>query len=441
MLSAADNDLLTQTGAGTPMGRYFRCFWMPVALSQELPEPDCPPVRVRVMGEDLVAFRDTEGRVGLLDPRCPHRGANLFFGRNEQCGLRCAYHGWKFDVDGRCVELPTLPPESTFRDRVRVAAYPVREWGDFVWAYLGPAEHEPALPALEFALVPPAHRFVSKKLQQCNWAQACEGGIDTAHFSFLHMPVTSSDDESDEIRRRSSADRDRTRWMRKDPMPEFQVAPHDAGLLIGASRRADGRGLYWRVSQFLLPNHGLAPNAFAGENYHGQTWVPITDQLCWVYCYTWNPERPLAGAERERLRAGQSVHAAVDECWVPRRNRDNDYLIDRVDQKLRTFTGIRGISEQDACIQDSQGFIADRTREHLGPTDAAIIQFRRLMLGAARALGAGIEPAAARNGAAYTVRSGSALADRDVPFPEVMRERFGDEVGRAPSAPAERLRP
>ena len=436
MLSVADNDVLTQTGTGTPMGRYFRRFWMPVALSLELPEPDCPPVRVRIMGEDLVAFRDTEGRVGLLDPRCPHRGANLFFGRNEQCGLRCAYHGWKFDAAGRCVDLPTLPPESTFRDRVRVTAYPVREWGELVWAYLGPAEPEPALPALEFALVPPAHRFVSKKLQPCNWAQACEGGIDTAHFSFLHMPVTSSADESNKIMRRSSADRDRTRWMRNDPMPEFQVVAHDAGLLIGASRRADGSGLYWRVSQFLLPHHGLAPNAFTGENYHGQTWVPITDQLCWVYCYTWNPERPLTGAERERLRAGQSVHAAVDERWVPIRNRDNDYLIDRVDQKLRTFTGIRGISEQDACIQDSQGFIADRTREHLGPTDAAIIQFRRLMLGAARALDDGIEPPAARNGAAYTVRSGSALADRSVPFAEVMRERFGDEVGRVASAPA-----
>ena len=183
--------------------------------------------------------------------------------------------------------------------------------------------------------------------------------------------------------------------MRDDPMPEFQVVPHDAGLAIGASRRADGTGLYRRVSQFLTPNHGLAPNAFAGENYHGQTWVPITD-----------------------------------ERWVPLRNRDNDYLSDREDQKLRTFTGIRGISEQDACIQDSQGFIADRTREHLGPTDAAIIQFRRLMLGAARDLRGGVEPAAARNGAAYTVRSGSALADRSVAFAEVMVQRFGDAVGR-----------
>jgi phthalate 4,5-dioxygenase oxygenase subunit len=430
MLSAADNTLLTKTGSGTPMGEYFRRFWMPVALTQEVPEPDCPPVRVKIMGEDLVAFRDSGGRVGLLDPRCPHRGANLFFGRNEQCGLRCAYHGWKFDVAGRCVDMPSMPAESTFRDRVRVTAYPVREWGEFVWAYLGPAGREPELPQLEFAGLPAAHRFVSKKLQQCNWAQSCEGGIDTAHFSFLHMPVTSSDSESAEIMSRSSADRDRTRWMRDDPMPEFQVVPHEAGLAIGASRRADGTGLYWRISQFLIPNHGLAPNAFAGENYHGQTWVPITDELCWVYCYTWNPERPLTEAERQRLRAGQSVHAAVDERWVPIRNRDNDYLIDRVDQKLRTFTGIRGISEQDACIQDSQGLIADRTREHLGPTDAAIIQFRRMMLGAARDLRAGVEPPAARNGAAYTVRSGSALADRSVSFADVMLERFGDEVAR-----------
>jgi phenylpropionate dioxygenase-like ring-hydroxylating dioxygenase large terminal subunit len=431
MLSAQGNELLTRTGPGTPMGEYFRRFWIPVLLSQELPEPDCPPVRVKVMGEDLVAFRDTEGRVGLLDPRCPHRGANLFFGRNEACGIRCAYHGWKFDVDGRCVELPTLPAASRYREKVRVAAHPTREWGDFIWAYLGPPELEPMLPELEFALVPPSHRFVSKKLQQCNWAQSAEGGIDTAHFSFLHMSVATSDAERDAVISRSSADRDRTRWMRDDPMPEFHVEPFDAGLAIGAARRADGDQRYWRISQYLLPNHGLAPNAFAGENYHGQTWVPITDELTWVYCYTWNPDRPLTEAERAKFRAGRSVHAEVDPRWVPIRNRDNDYLIDRLDQKLRTFTGIRGVSEQDAAIQDSQGVIADRTREHLGPTDAAIIQFRRMMLAGARDLRAGVEPAAARLGALYTVRSGSALADRSVSFAEVMQARFGDRLGRA----------
>ena len=176
MLSADDNERLTRIGPGTPMGTFFHRFWTPVLLSQELPEPDGPPVRVRVMVEDLVAFRDTRGRTGLLEPRCPHRGANLFFGRNEECGLRWAYHGWKFDVNGRCVDVPTMPPESRFRDTVQIASYPTREWGDFVWAYLGPPELEPALPELEFALVPPAHRFVSKKLQQCNWPRPARAG-------------------------------------------------------------------------------------------------------------------------------------------------------------------------------------------------------------------------------------------------------------------------
>ena len=430
MLSASDNALLTRTGPGTAMGEYFRRFWTPVLLSRELPEADCPPVRVTVMGEELVAFRDTDGRVGLLDPRCPHRGANLFFGRNEACGLRCVYHGWKFDVDGRCTDMPTMPPESGFRDKVRAAAFPTREWGDFVWTYLGPPEREPALPELEFALVPPSHRFVSKKLQQCNWAQAAEGGIDTAHFSFLHMPVTTSDAESDQVMSRSSADRDRTRWMRDDGMPRFSVEPFDGGLVIGAARRADGDDLYWRVTHYLLPNHALTPNAFAGENYHGQTWVPISDELTWVYCYTWNPERPLTDAECAKLADGQSVHAEVDARFVPIRNRGNDYLIDREDQKHRTYTGIRGISEQDAAIQDSQGIVADRSREHLGPTDAAIVKFRRMMLDGARELSAGVEPAAARDGAAYTVRSGSALADRRVAFADVMTARFGDPLGR-----------
>src|SRR3989441_4025648 len=186
MLSREENELLCRVGPGTPMGELLRQYWMPFLPSTELAKPDEPPKKVRLLGEDLVAFRDTRGDVGLFPVNCPHRGASLFFGRNEECGIRCAYHGWKFDVTGRCVDMPSMPPESTFRDRIRAGSYPAREWGEFVWAYLGPAGHEPELPGLEFALVPPAHRFVSKKLQQCNWAQACEGGIDTAHFSFLH---------------------------------------------------------------------------------------------------------------------------------------------------------------------------------------------------------------------------------------------------------------
>jgi phthalate 4,5-dioxygenase len=430
VLSAADNELLTRTGAGTPMGEYFRRFWLPVLLARELPAPDGPPLRVTVLGEELVAFRDTEGRVGLLDPRCPHRGANLFYGRNEECGLRCVYHGWKFDVHGRCVDMPTMPPESGFREKVRAGAYPTREWGELVWAYLGPPALEPPLPELEFAVLPPAHRFVSKKLQQCNWAQACEGALDTAHFSFLHMPVWSGDDAVEAAVSRSSVDRQRTRWMRDDPRPEFEVVRHDVGFVAGAARKADGDDRYWRIAQFMLPNHALTPNAFPGENIHGQTWVPISDEAAWVFCYTWNPDRPLTEEERRAYRGGRTVHAEVDERGVPRRNRDNDYLIDRDAQRRRTYTGIQGVSEQDAMIQDSQGFIADRTREHLGPTDAAIIEFRRMVLRGARDVQGGVEPTAARNGAGYRVRGGSLLAHRRLSFAEVMLERFGDPVGR-----------
>src|SRR5262245_8863544 len=190
MLTAEENRTLTLTGPGTPMGDLMRCYWLPALLSRELPSPDCPPVRVRLLGEDFIAFRDTEGTVGLVEPRCSHRGANLFFGRNEACGLRCVYHGWKFDVNGRCVDMPTLPPDvaDRVRSKAHIRALTVAEWGDVVWAYMGDGE-APELPQFEFAMVPESHRYVSKKFQQCNWAQAVEGGIDTAHFSYLHAGV------------------------------------------------------------------------------------------------------------------------------------------------------------------------------------------------------------------------------------------------------------
>ena len=190
MLSAADNELLTRTGPGTAMGEYFRRFWQPVALSRELPEPDGPPIRVKVMDEDLVAFRDTGGRVGLIEPHCAHRGANLFFGRNEESGIRCIYHGWKYDVDGRCVDMPNVPAGSGYHGKIAIKAYPTREFGDMVWAYLGPRERAPEdVPQLECGVVPASHRYVTKRLMECNWAHAMEGALDTAHFSFLHMPA------------------------------------------------------------------------------------------------------------------------------------------------------------------------------------------------------------------------------------------------------------
>lgn len=435
MLTEAQNEMLTLTGPGTAMGALFRRFWIPVLLSRELDEPDGPPMRVKLLGEDLIAFRDSTGRVGLVEPRCPHRGASLFFGRNEECGIRCAYHGWKFDANGDCLDIPTMPRDAPtvdhLRQRVKIVAYPTRESGDYIWAYLGPSEAMPELPEMEFALLPPAHRFVSKKLQQCNWAQAAEGAIDTAHFSFLHAPV-SGDGVSSLTRGYApqTMGEKQIAWMKNDGAPRYTVVKHDAGLVLAGARHADDGDLYWRIAQYLMPNHGYAPGTAPGETYHGQTWVPIDDENCWVFTYSWNPERPLTEAEREAYAHGASIHAAVDADYVPLRNRFNDYLVDRTVQKYETFSGIKGISEQDAAIQDSQGRIHDRTREILGPTDLGITRFRILMLEAAHALQAGQTLDALHNPAAYRVRSGAIVVPADMPFEAVMQRRFGDPHGR-----------
>ncbi|MGE0803543.1 MAG: Rieske 2Fe-2S domain-containing protein [Lautropia sp.] len=439
MLSAEDNERLTRIGEGTPMGTLLRRFWLPVLLASELPEPDGPPVRVRVLGRCLVAFRDSAGQVGLVDPRCPHRGADLFFGRNEEGGIRCVFHGWKFDTDGRCLDAPTMPPErcAQILPRIRLSAFPVREAGDLIWGYFGPPGYEPAFPLLEFTRVPAAHRFMTKRLQECNWAQIMEGSVDTAHFSFLHAPLTRSDEEERSVvatmtrgYSTSSLNQDRIRWMRNDGRPQFQILQHEGGLVLGASRKADGEDLYWRITQYLLPTHVFAPSTVAGETYHGLSYTPIDDRSCWVYSYSWNPDRPLTDEERASYAAGAALHAKVDAAWIPLRNRHNDYQIDRVQQKHSTYTGITGIAEQDACIQESQGPILDRSNEHLGPTDAGVVRWRRLMFDMLRDLENGTEPAAATHPESYCVRSGGHVADASKSLQQVMLERFGDPLGR-----------
>jgi phenylpropionate dioxygenase-like ring-hydroxylating dioxygenase large terminal subunit len=430
MLSAADNEMLTRTGPDTPMGQFFRRFWQPVALSRELPEADGAPMRVNILGEELVAFRNTKGVVGLVDSRCPHRGANLYFGRNEDCAIRCVFHGWKFDIDGKPVDLPNVPPSSQYYKTLRLKAYPTREYGGIVWAYMGPdpaAAGLPDVPELEFGSLPESHRFVTKKLQECNWAQSLEGALDTSHFSFLHMPAPSvpSNQNAD-----APADEKRLRWIRNDPMPRFAIIEHEVGFVVGGARRADEDKRYWRTAQFALPSHSTTPSTLPGETYFGYTWVPIDDHNCWIYTYAWNPERALSEDERAKFKAGHGVIAEVDENFIPIRNRSNNYLIDRQLQKHVNFTGVRGVAEQDAMIQDSQGRIADRTREHLSASDIAIARFRRTVLDGAKALLAGTEPEAPFKHRSYKLRSGSWIAGEDVPFEQVMLERFGERTGR-----------
>ena len=246
MLRAEDNRFLTESGAGTPMGELLRRFWLPVLLSEELPEADGPPKKIVVMGEELLAFRDSRGVVGVIDQYCPHRGANLWLGRNEECGIRCVYHGWKFDTDGRCVDMPTSYPDLNAKDLIRIKSYPVREWGDMIWAYMGPAGEMPELPDLEMALVPASHRYVTKKWQDCNWVQALEGSIDTAHFTFAHLTFDKDEDEILDIKKHfinplARMNTDHMRWIAEDPRPVIKIHPHDAGLTIAGGRLTERR--------------------------------------------------------------------------------------------------------------------------------------------------------------------------------------------------------
>ncbi len=425
MLSAAENETLARTGPGTAMGEYFRRYWLPVALSREMPGPDSPPLRLKVMGEELLAFRDTNGRVGVIEPRCAHRGADLFFGRNEECGIRCIYHGWKYDVEGKCIDMPNVAPGAAMHGKISIKAYPTREYGELVWAYLGPAQEEPEIPQLEHGLLPPSHRYVTKRLQQCNWAHSMEGALDTAHFSFLHMPAPKySSNKNDSV----AADENRMRWLRQDPLPKFTVHDHDVGFVVGGARKADGEELYWRITQFMLPTHSITPSAMPGEVYYGYTWVPIDDESCWIYIYGWHPDRAISAEERAKFeKGGYGQFAELGPGYVPLRNRSNDYLIDR---EHRSFTGVRGIAEQDAMAQESQGLIADRTREHLTPTDLGVVHFRRLMLNEIESLKNGKEPAAARRASSYRLRSGGAVLPSSLSFEEVMEKRFGSVSGK-----------
>jgi phthalate 4,5-dioxygenase oxygenase subunit len=385
MLSHELNERIVRVGPGTPMGVALRAYWLPAVLSEEV-AADGDPLRVRLLGEDLIAFRDSLGQVGLLGHNCPHRGASLFFGRNEEHGLRCVYHGWKFDITGACVDMPNEPAESDFKSKVRAVAYPTRERNGVVWAYLGSAATLPELPQLEWNLVPAAQRYLTKRVQDCNWAQAVEGGIDPSHSGFLHAPL--------HVDPATVTPRDR---YRLDKQPRFSLLDQPYGLRIGARRVADSQRFYWSVTHFMMPFYN-AFNSGGGEDRQpsvgGFAWVPMDDTTTMAWCCTWNPQRALRDDEQgdhPRVRAGvhltptarQPATSAPGGAWRPIANSSNDYLLDREVQRTRRFFGVPGISPQDAAVQESMGSIADRSLEHLGSSDSAVIRVRRLWLSAA----------------------------------------------------------
>jgi len=386
------------------MGELFRRFWMPALLAEELPGPDCPPVRVRLLGEDLVAFRDTAGQVGLLAPLCAHRGAPLFYGRNEEGGLRCVYHGWKYDVSGRCIDMPSEPGESTFKDRIQQTAYPARERGGVIWAYLGPRELMPELPDLEWNMQPEGHYRVAKWLHESNYLQGFEGDIDTAHASFLHSYL-----DPDRSPRDSTIS---SKLKAADKAPKIMVDQTDYGFRYGA-RRSVGEGEFnWRITQWLLPTYSLI--GFIDFPAGGRVWVPIDDEHTWTYYFSFHPERPFTPEEHKRFDSGFGFPPQlIPGTFSPVRNRGNEYLIDRELQRTTTYTGIYGVNDQDRAIQENMGVIYDRSREHLGTSDVAIIAARRRLLQTVRDLQEGIEPYAPRHPEVYGVRALDAVCAED----------------------------
>jgi phthalate 4,5-dioxygenase oxygenase subunit len=422
-LTTAQQQALVQTDRGSPMGELFRRYWIPALLSTELPEPDCDPVQIKLLGEELIAFRDTNGAYGLVQEFCPHRGVSLFYGRNEECGIRCSYHGWKFDVSGACVDMPSEPDESNFKDKVRIDAYPLIDRGGVLWAYMGPADAKPPEPKLEWALLPPAHRYVSKRIQECNYLQALEGGIDSSHVSTLHR-FNLDDDPMHEGAKGNA-------YLKADTRPKFEVQDAANGLLIGARRNADAANDYWRITPFIMPWYTIIPPF--GDNVIGaHAFVPMDDENCWTWSINYEPARPLTSEEIAAMDAGMGIHVEyVPGTFRPAANRDNHYLIDRNAQRAKkSFSGVKGISMQDASLQESMGRIQDRTRERLGTSDAAIIAARRTLLKAAEALADSGTAPIALDAAAQYIRSVSMLIPKGVPFAEGAAEAMRAEPGK-----------
>ena len=378
MLPQEENDLITLVEPGNPLNQVMRRYWMPALLSREIPELDGPPVRVRLLGEDLVAFRDSNGRVGLLDEHCPHRGTSLFFGRNEECGLRCVYHGWKMDVHGKVVETPAEPAGSTLKDKIQHIAYPCHEAAGIVFAYMGPKDRQPLFPDYEWTRVPLDQVYVTKSLQDCNYLQGLEGECDSSHLSYLHRAFTEA--------KRGGGDPD---MYGKDGAPKLEGVETDYGVRMISCRNPGDGITYLRVSNFVLPCYGFVPTGGLKGNPEGYTihaHVPVDNEHSLRFNIFFRRNRTVTAAEKKLDDEFTAEHTKV-------RNFRNDYLIDRNEQKNETYIGIgKSFVIHDSCATETMGPRYDRSREHLGTGDITVIAVRKRILSIVRDLKAGKEP-------------------------------------------------
>jgi phenylpropionate dioxygenase-like ring-hydroxylating dioxygenase large terminal subunit len=378
MLPREENDLITLVGPGTPLNTVMRSYWLPALLSQEIPAPDCAPVRVRLLREDLVAFRDSQGRVGLLDEHCPHRGTSLFFGRNEECGLRCIYHGWKMDVAGNVLDTPAEPAGSTLKDKVRHIAYPCHEAAGIVFAYMGPKDRLPLFPDYEWTRVPLDHLYVTKSIQDCSYLQGLEGECDSSHLSYLHRAFSDA--------KRGGGDPD---MYGKDGSPELAGVETDYGVRMISCRNPGDGTTYLRVSNFVLPCYGFVPTGGLKGNPEGYTihaHVPVDDDHSLRFNVFFRRNRPVTAAEKRLDEEFKSDHTKA-------RNIRNNYLIDREEQRRETFIGLgKSFVIHDSCATESMGPRYDRSKEHLGVGDITVIALRKRLLKVVRGLDRGEEP-------------------------------------------------
>jgi phthalate 4,5-dioxygenase len=371
MLTQEENELLTRTGPGTPMGELIRRYWVPALMSSEIAEPGGEPVQVRILGERLVAFRDAAGRPGLMDEACPHRGCSLWYARSEGDGLRCMYHGWKIDATGAVLDTPNEPATL----HVRAHAYPVREAGGFVWAYLGPPEKQPHFREFNWMKLPKGHVAIVKVHEEANYLQAIEGSVDTAHVSFLHRAYQRGPWGS------------HTGATVADTRPKLEIQPTAYGFRYAALRQPSEGVQNVRITPFILPFHTCAP-AEPGDTVLFHAYVPRDDTSNWAYDIRYRVDEPIDLAEHtQRLR---TVELRPD--FTKPRVYTNKHLQDREAMISKNFSGILGIKNQDYAAVESMGAVVDRTKEHLSSSDAAVVFMRRLMLEAARAVMAGGDP-------------------------------------------------
>lgn len=390
MLTAEENSLLCRVEGHAPMGQLMRRHWIPALLSEQVAEPDCDPVRVKLLGESLVAFRDSKGRLGVVGEFCPHRKVSLAFGRNEDCGLRCLYHGWKVDVEGNVLETPSEPKESGLAAKVKQKAYPNREGGGFVWVYMGDPEKMPEFEAPPWAPTGDAKVSIARWDLRCNWAQITEGQIDSAHSSTLH----SSDMRPARV---GTAEAKDTHWVRPstDKTPRIQVQVTNYGMRYAAIRRPINKAQthnYVRITTFVAPFTSLIP---PNSSYNvASVIVPKDDHSSYFHFIAWTEDDRCIDQDAWRRFCVAEVGVDVDKDFKPiKRHASNDYLQDR--ERMRgegDFTGIPGIPNQDIAMWESMGAISDRTSERLGASDIAIIQFRRIMLDAVKRFDEGEGP-------------------------------------------------